>query len=219
MNMEPLTKKYGRTAIEGRTRSARRSLLGALAVGLVLSSIAQTNTTNSAASGNQWPTFESFSAIQRNNIFDPNRRPWFPRQSDNLRRPAIDAFALKGTMSYAKGKFAFFDGTSEQYNKVLAVGGNIAGYTVKEIEQNYVTLAANGKDFQMPVGRQVRKQSGNWQMGRPIEATNDEASADETTDATNANDPSAPPAAANAQMAEVLKRLMAAKEQELKENK
>jgi len=218
--MEPLTTKSSRTAIDGRTRSPWRSLLGALAVGLVLSSTAQTNTTNSAASENQWPTFDSFNAIQRNNIFDPNRRPWIrPSDIGGRARTPIDAFALKGTMSYAKGKFAFFDGTSDQYNKVLAVGGNIAGYTVKEIEQNYVTLAANGKDFQMPVGRQVRKQSGNWQMGRPIEATNDEASADETTDGATASDPSAPPPAANAQMSEVLKRLMAAKEQELKEIK
>src|SRR3569833_538053 len=145
MNMEPLSSKSSRTAIDGRTRSPWRSLLGALAVGLVLSSTAQTNTTNSAASENQWPTFDSFNAIQRNNIFDPNRRPWIrPSDIGGRARTPIDAFALKGTMSYAKGKFAFFDGTSDQYNKVLAVGGNIAGYTVKEIEQNFVTLAANG---------------------------------------------------------------------------
>lgn len=193
-------------------------MLGALAVGLVLSSVAQTNT-NSAASENQWPTFDSFNVVQRNNIFDPNRRPWLPDNSRPTRTgPRIEGFALRGTMSYAKGKFAFFDGTTDDYNKVLGVGGNIAGYTVKDITQDDVTLAANGKDFKLLVGRQVRKQNGNWQMGRPIEATNDDTNVDQT-EGTTSDDPSALPATANAQMSEVLKRLMAAKEQELKQLK
>jgi len=211
MNIEHRTSN-----IERRTWAAWRSLLGALAIGLVLSSGAQTNS-NSAANETQWPTLDSFNVIQQNNVFDPNRRPYFP---DRVRPqgPRLEGFALRGTMSYAKGKFAFFDGTADEYNKVLGVGGNIAGYTVKDITQDDVTLAANGKDFKLLVGRQVRKQNGNWQMGRPIEATNDESSGDEAQ-ATNGEDSSAIPASANAQMSEVLKRLMAAKEQELKELK
>ena len=193
-----------------------RSILGALAIGLVLSSVAQTNKTNAAASESPWPAFESFNAIERNNIFDPNRRPWIPPNT-RPNRPQMEGFALRGTMTYSKGKFAFFDGTSSEYNKVLGVGGVIAGYTVKDITLNEVTLAANGKDFKMPVGRQVRKQpGGSWQMGRPIEPTNDETNGDDTQATA---DSSAPPAAANAQMQEVLKRLMAQKEQEQKELK
>ncbi len=204
--------------IQHRTRTAWRCLLGAVAVGLVLNTGAQTNT-NSAASENAWPTLDTFNVIQRNNIFDPNRRPWIQPRSTNYTPRTIEGFALRGTMSYAKGKFAFFDGTSEEYNKVLAVGGNIAGYTVKDITQNDVTLAANGKDFKMPVGRQVRKQNGNWQMGSPIEATNEESNGGEETSAASGSDPSAIPAAVNAQVSEVLKRLMAAKEQDLEELK
>jgi len=119
-------------------------------------------------------------------------------------------------MSYAKGRFAFFNGTSSDYDKVLGVGGNIAGYTVKEITATNVTLAANGKDFKMPVGRQVRKQNGNWQMGRPVEITNDETNSE---DAEATADSSAVPVGANAQVNEVLKRLMEAKAQELKDIK
>jgi type II secretory pathway component PulC len=195
---------------ERRTPKAWRAVLGALAVGLVLTSVAQTNS-NSAASENSWPTFDSFNVIEHNNIFDPNRRPYIPgpRIHD---APRMEGFALRGTMSYSKGKFAVFDGTSGEYNKVLSEGGNIAGYTVKEITPNDVTLSANGKDFKMPVGRQVRKQQGgSWQMGRPIEPSNDETNSDDTQAAT---DSSAPPAAANAQMSEILKRLMEAKKQE-----
>ena len=205
--------------IQRPTRGAWRSLLGALAIGVVLSTGAQTNS-NSAANDSNWPTFDTFNIIQRNNIFDPNRRPYYPpRPGDGTVRPRLEGFALRGTMSYAKGKFAFFDGTADEYNKVLGVGGNIAGYTVKDITQNDVTLAANGKDFKLMVGRQVRKQNGNWQMGRPIETTNEESNGGDEAEATNASDSSAIPASANAQMSEVLKRLMAAKEQELKELK
>ena len=204
--------------IQRPTRGAWRSLLGALAIGVVLSTGAQTNS-NSAANDSNWPTFDTFNIIQRNNIFDPNRRPWRPNPVIREGGPRLEGFALRGTMSYAKGKFAFFDGTADEYNKVLGVGGNIAGYTVKDITQNDVTLAANGKDFKLLVGRQVRKQNGNWQMGRPIETTNEESNGGDEAEATNASDSSAIPASANAQMSEVLKRLMAAKEQELKELK
>ncbi len=204
---------------EPRTHGACRAVLGALAAGLVLSSVAQTNT-NSAASENQWPTFDTFNIVQQNNIFDPNRRPWRDNSFATPTVRHVEGFALRGTMSYPKGTFAFFDGTSDEYNKVLEVGGNIAGYTVKDITKDTVTLAANGKDFKMPVGRQVRKMNGNWQMGRPIEETNDDTSATaDQTDGASATDPSALPATANPQMSEVLKRLMAAKEQELKQLK
>jgi hypothetical protein len=204
MNIEP------RTSIGQRTRGAWWSVLGGLALGLVLSSVAQTNSTNSAASKDPWPAIDTFNIIQRNNIFDPNRRPYFtPTNGGRVRQP-INAFALKGTMSYSKGRFAFFDGTSSEYNKVLGVGGVIAGYTVKDITTTNVTLSASGKDFKMLVGKQVRNSGGKWQMGKPVETDeNGEETADSQT----------PPAGANAQMSEILKRLMEAKAQELKEIK
>lgn len=207
--------------MEHQTTKSWRTTLGALAIGLVLSSGAQTNSnTNSAANEYPWPTYETFNVIQRNNIFDPNRRPWTRPPTDTGRiRTQIEGFALRGTMSYAKGRFAFFDGTTGDYNKVLEVGGNIAGYTVKEITQSDVTLGANGKDFKLKVGIQVRKQNGTWQMGRPIEATSDDTNGDEAADGTPVNDPTAVPAGANAQQSDILKRLMQAKEQELKEIK
>jgi hypothetical protein len=212
MNLKPRTINLDHG---GKPRvSAWLSALGVLAIGLALSSYAQTKT-NAAANESPWPALESFNIIERNNIFDPNRRPPPPRGQTRTRTP-LEAFALTGTMSYEKGRFAFFNGTSSAYDKVLAVGGNIAGYTVKEITSTNVTLAANGKDFKMPVGRQVRKQNGNWQMGRPVEITNDETNSEEAEATGNS---SAAPVGANAQMNEILKRLMEAKAQELKESK
>lgn len=201
---------------EHRTRGAGRFMLGALSVvivGLVLGSVAQTNTPKSSATENTWPTFQTFNIIERNNIFDPNRYPVRTGPPRTNRQPT-QAFALTGTMSYPKGWFAVFNGTGYDYQKVLGVGGVIAGYTVTDITLTNVTLAANGKSFRMPVGKQVRNSNGKWQIGQPTESTNDETSSDETT-----ADSSAVPTGANAQMSEILKRLMEAKAQELKESK
>src|SRR6202000_3031119 len=83
---------------------------------------------------------------------------------------SYESIALVGTMSYPKGKFAFFDGSSSQYKKVLEPGANIAGYTVQDITATNVTLAANGKDFEMKVGSQLRNEAGaGWRLSRRTE--------------------------------------------------
>jgi len=210
-----MNKQHQTRNSEHRARGSRRFGLGTLAivaVGLALGSVAQTNAPKPAESEYAWPTFETFNVIQHNNIFDPNRRPWIPYNTNRNQPKAIQAFALTGTMSYPKGWFAVFNGTSSEYQKVLPVGGVIAGYKVTDITLTNVTLSANGKDFRMPVGRQVRNSNGKWQMGMPVEATSEETNSDETT----ATDNSAAPTGANAQMNEILQRLMKAREQESK---
>jgi hypothetical protein len=204
----------------GKDRTRRRvlvpCLLGALAMGILLcASNAGAQPTNSSSSS---PDSNSFKIITQRNIFDPNRsgigriRPL----RDNNRRPSVvDAFALVGTMSYEKGKFAFFDGESSQYKKVLEPGAIIAGYTVKDIAPKAVTLAANGKEFQMQVGTQLKNAGANgWRLSTrdvPADSSNSDQG-DQTVEA----QPTAPPAASSAQASEILKRLMEKRQQELK---
>ena len=202
-----------RTAnIERRPRrrwlaSCARAILGA---GIVagISIYAQPAGTDSA------PSFDSFKIIIRNNIFDPNRSPRiaYTNRSQRVERRATDYIALVGTMSYEKGKFAFFDGSNDQYKKVLEPGASLAGYTVKEITQNDVTLAANGKEFQMKVGTQLRNdgQSG-WKL-----STNTDLPAEVASNGESTAESSAPPAGATPQMSDVLKKLMEQRQQELK---
>jgi hypothetical protein len=220
MNPEPQTSN-----LERRTRGpwVVRCVFGLLATGTVLaaSSGAQqtngtsTNATNSTVASDSYPTLNSFNIIQQNNIFDPFRRH-ITTGGPRVAKPAVDAFALTGTMSYSKGRFAFFNGTSSQYSKVLEVGGSIAGYTVKEITPTNVTLTAKDKDFQMPVGQQLRNERGTWRMsGQTIEQLIASQTNGDETEPTAAES-TAPPAGANAQMSDVLKRLMQAREQELK---
>lgn len=155
-------------------------------------------------------SFDSFNLIWQRNIFDPNRRKFGPPHPIGPHH-TVDAFALVGTMSYSKGKFAFFDGTSSDYKKVLEPGATIAGYTVKDITPKNVMLAANGKELEMNVGSQMRKEGqNNWMLSTET----DLPSTSDQNQNTTAPAALSVPAGANAAMSEVLKRLAEQKQQE-----
>jgi hypothetical protein len=94
------------------------------------------------AQSNTVPGPTDYAAFSRfiadRNIFDPNRTP-----HDAVHEPAYHprvsrtapVFTLVGTMSYAKGMFAFFDGNQPDLRKVLytADSNSIAGFTVAGI--------------------------------------------------------------------------------------
>lgn len=164
-----------------------------------------------STNNNSGPAFESFDIIARRNIFDPNRRGIQPPHKYNETRTP-DVLALVGTMSYPKGKFAFFDGTKSDYKKVLEPGASIAGYTVKDITPKDVTLAANGKELTLKVGSQMRKEQGqnDW---KPATETDIPATSD--TNAGSTSDQSMP-SGANPAANDIIKRLMEQRQQLLK---
>jgi hypothetical protein len=151
--------------------------------------------------------FSNFQIISERNIFNPNRTARHKRGS----RPqsVADAFSLVGTMSYNKGTYAFFDGTSSDYRKVLQNAGTIAGYKVTDITPTTVKLANGDKQLVMKVGTQMRREEkGSWQLAStselPVETT-------ESADAAPA-EPSA--SDSDSEGNDVLKRLMKQREQE-----
>jgi hypothetical protein len=82
-----------------------------------------------------------------------------------VRRPpkTVDALTLVGTMSYEKGSFAFFDGTSAEYKKALKLTDAIAGYKVTNIAPDRVWLAAGTNELELHVGMQLRREEeGPW---------------------------------------------------------
>src|SRR4026209_1043153 len=102
--------------------------------------------------------YDSFSVISKRNIFDPERsrrsssRP--PPREDEAQPPPVrtDSFALVGTMSYHGNQLAFFEGTSSDYRKTVALQGTIAGHTVTDITPGHVMLEAEGQKTELPVG-------------------------------------------------------------------
>ena len=156
--------------------------------------------------------YSSFKVIVDRNIFDPNRTP--RRQGDRGPRTppkSIDFLTLVGTMSYEKGTFAFFDGTSSEYKKALKLSDGIAGYKVTNIAPNGVKLASGTNELNLSVGAQLRREeNGPWLLSgqsTTYAATSASTNATPTT-STGSN------AASSSADSDIIKRLMQKREKE-----
>jgi len=140
-----------------------RALAALLALAFATATVAAPVQSNTVPTGLD---LSAFKIITERNIFDPNRRPSRgspTRRYDNPAPRRKEYVALVGTMSYEKGALAFFDGASSSYRKAVKSEETIAGYTVKEIEANRITLAVGTNSFQMSVGKELRLQDdGQW---------------------------------------------------------
>src|SRR5262245_26340203 len=74
----------------------------------------------------------NFKIIGERNIFDVNRtrRSRGGLTSEEAKPARMDTFTLVGTLTYERGPYAFFDGTSADYRKVLDPGKTIADYRI-----------------------------------------------------------------------------------------
>ena len=172
----------------------------------------------------------------------PQGRPR-SRHQGSSRRAGAEFFCLVGTLISERGAFAFFDGSSSQYRAVLEASNNIAGYTIARIAPNQVSLeTTNGDAVQLPVGMQMSKHPDGWILASRSESfvpgAGDAGDADGPTsqpgqrvDSDAAADPAEAPGARAASdrgtqtaakpdpgssgAADVLKRLMQRREQEL----
>jgi hypothetical protein len=128
----------------------------AIGIGLLLAAVI-----SAAAQSSNGLDFASFQIIGQRNIFDPNRVPH--RRSSSPVAHVVDSFSFVGTMSYAKGNFAFFDGSSADFRKVLELDGSIADFKVTGINPRSVTLLSGTNETVLPLGRQMyRDDNGHW---------------------------------------------------------
>jgi hypothetical protein len=165
--------------------------------------------------------FPAFNIIAERNIFNPNRSKGsagnMTRTRPDESRRKTEAFALRGTMSYEKGRYAFFEGSSSDYRKALQVAENIAGYKVTEIGPDFVKLESQGKQVDLRLGMQMKKQEkGEWLLGSGTEAFESPTS----TGASSDNSPSQPGEKAESggggAVSDILKKLREKREQEMK---
>ncbi|MBC8002734.1 MAG: hypothetical protein H7X97_09110 [Opitutaceae bacterium] len=78
------------------------------------------------------------------------------------------AFALIGTASYPGGAVAFFDGNIEEFKTSVHRGEIIGGWTVATIAFDHVRLTMGTNEFNLPMDKQLRRESfGDWQI-RPL---------------------------------------------------
>jgi hypothetical protein len=126
--------------------------------------------------------YTAFRLVAERNIFDPNRAPRSTRAPTPPK--TVESFTLVGIMSYEKGVFAFFDGTSSDYKKVLKPEEAIAGYKVAAISPESVKLMRNTNVLQLSVGAQMRRHDdGTWERAVVPAAYVDTSSSASHTDA------------------------------------
>lgn len=153
--------------------------------------------------------FSNFRIVADRNIFNPNRR--YSRPGESQPKPKqVDSFGLVGVMSYEKGTFAFFDGSTSDFKKVLKSSDKIANYTICEITPNAVKLDNGGKKLELHIGAQLRREDqGEWTLSNEPQSY----AVSSTASSSNANASAATDAPSGAD-ADVLKKLMQRREQE-----
>jgi hypothetical protein len=158
-------------------------------------------------------TFETFRLIGDRNIFNPNRVGRSSRNSEEA-PPRSDIISFVGTMDYAKGYYAFFDGSERAYQQTLKEGGKIGPFIVKNITADSVELARDPNPFSLKMGQQLRKPvGGDWTLVGADVARAEARAAEAAAAAATATQPQAIPADAS----EALRRLMEKRQNQLKQ--
>lgn len=169
---------------DGRTRRQRRRAQSR--PGDPGSNRAPSSSTADLSSAGSSLDYSAFRLVATRNIFDPNRAP---RTSRAPSQPAktTESFTLVGTLSYEKGSFAFFDGTSSDYKKAVKTNDSIAGYTIAAISNDSVKLEQNTNVVQLAVGTQMRRQDdGSWAqlaVSEPVTVTSSSSTTSSTPSA------------------------------------
>lgn len=152
-------------------------------------------------------SLEAFRLIATRNIFDPNRYPGSTRGPDRPSPPPkrTELFTLVGSISYDKGDFAFFDGSSSDYKKTVKPGDTFAGYKVAQVTPDKVTLESGDKKIELSVGGQMKRQGDEeWKVNSQSEPFGSMSSSGSSgASSTNSSDSSG-----NGEMPDALKRLL-----------
>ena len=112
---------------------------------------------------------DAFRLINERNIFDPNRRRRVERVPPPVvatrREPKVESFALTGTITYARGTFAFFDGSSDGFRKAVKAGDEFSGFSVISVGDTEVVLGNHDESIHMKVGEQLRREDeSEWKV-------------------------------------------------------
>lgn len=179
----------------------------------------------------------AFRIIAERNIFNAERIGIVRIASS--RRTRVESFKLVGTMAYAKGAFAFFEGSSSELTKVVQPDGVIAGHKLVDILTDGVKLEADGKIVEVSIGSAMRREDeGTWRLGEAVASSasssyvsNRESSRDngdsnrssrsrrgdsdsERGNGSESNRPATTSPVSAADQSEILKRLMERREKE-----
>ncbi len=166
------------------------------------------------SSSDSRPNFNSFQLIERNNIFNPYRRP--PVRGDNRPPPPrVYYFTLNGAITYENKAYAFFVGNGVNRGGVFSPSETINGYRIVDITNNSVKLAAaSNQVITLKVGMQMRREdNGPWKLvasSMPVSESGTSDSATQNSDDSSGAGAEAttPTPAIPGADADIIKRLM-----------
>jgi len=156
--------------------------------------------------------YEDYALVQARNIFDPERLPGAasaPASAQLLPSTAADYAALTGVMLTADKALAFFSGSRPEFNKVLALGGMIAGATLMQITADSIEVEREGKRIRVAVGQTVPLNASSAPGTAPASAPSSS-----TSSPTNAPSNALTPGSADREA--LMRRMMEKRQQELK---
>jgi hypothetical protein len=185
----------------------------------------RSNAVATAPAGSKPIEFDDFKVIMSRNIFDPSRsgvriiRP----ETRGRRTARTDTIKLLGTMSYEKGRFAFFGGNSAQFRKTLSTSDRINEYEIADIGYESIKLVSTNNNTNQVVELKVgmgmsRQDNGPWTVLSASESMNltpSPSPASENTGESAASTAATPEPAASGAVNDVLQRLMQKRAQQL----
>jgi len=155
--------------------------------------------------------FSAFRKIADRNIFNAGRSARTARSGERPRIPKVESLTVVGTMTFAKGDTAFFDGSSGSFRRALKPGESIAGHKVVAITAEQVELEGDGKKFKLNVGGTLRREDeGPWEVSSSGVSHSVAASAPGSGSAESSGGDS------GGEVSDVLKRLLQKRAQEEK---
>ena len=161
--------------------------------------------------------YEGYALVRARNIFDPERQLGVtstsaPTQTQTPAPTAADYAALTGTMLTANKALAFFSGSRPEFNKVLVIGGTIAGATLMQITSNSIEIEREGKRILIAIGQTVPLDASSAPGAAPSSSQSSTASPTKATSSTTA----AAPTPGSADREALMRRMMEKRQQELK---
>ena len=159
--------------------------------------------------------YDNFRIIVEKNIFNPTRIGRTRERSEE-KSVRIDTIALVGTMQSDKGVVAFFDSPDSAYRKTLREGQSVGEFKVEKIKPDQVDLSRGGKPLSLRVAQQLRRaEGGDWSV-TTAEPPRTDSAGPSSAGSGRAPEPAAPPAIPP-DASDALRRLMEARQKQLKQ--
>ncbi len=117
------------------------------------------------AQSSQKTNFSEFGIISARNIFNSERRAARQRMAEPSETTAPDEFRLIGILITDWSSLVFFESNQPEYKGLRKAGDHIAGFAIRNIRTDGLTLEKGGIRYEMPVTAVMkRNETEAWEL-------------------------------------------------------